>query len=189
MIDVTNIKTTSSWGGLPGTFDVEVCYDWLDSYLIITRSGGAKSIPGQTENLIIQSLYNAAISTQHTFEIETRPADDESGYIEYETSNDFAIFGFTNFYVQWSTGNDSWPGTKDKPWKTIQHAANVLNPGEVAIVLPGTQYESVHITNSGEPWGRVITFKAQGNVKVTPISNGKIFFKHFLLFWSFPKIF
>jgi len=174
LLNVTNIETTSIWGGSPGSFSLLVAFDPFDSFLTITRSGGNGSTPGQVENLIIQSLNNAAIGTNHTFDIETRPANDSLDYIEYETSHDFAIFGFDFYYVQWSTGNDSWPGTRNQPWKTIQHAADVLDPGEVVIVLPGTQLEQVVIRSNGNPWGQVISYIAEGNVIVTPNSNGKM---------------
>jgi hypothetical protein len=48
----------------------------------------------------------------------------------------------TNFYVDAIKGNDSDPGTQEKPWKTIQNAdngyPNVPTAGECVNVLPGT---------------------------------------------------
>jgi hypothetical protein len=63
----------------------------------------------------------------------------------------------TIYYVSSTNGNDNNPGTLEEPWRTIQHAADVMLPGETAIVLPG-QYGRVILSNSGEP-GKFITFR------------------------------
>src|SRR3972149_340491 len=34
-------------------------------------------------------------------------------------------------------GDDANPGTLDQPWSTIQHAADILNPGETVFVRAG----------------------------------------------------
>ncbi len=41
-------------------------------------------------------------------------------------------------------GNDANPGTPDRPWKTLAHAAKTLEPGEAAIVHAGT-YPAVRL--------------------------------------------
>lgn len=173
--DVTTVTGLSSWGGDPGAFTAIIPFDPLDELLKIYRNNdGNPSTDGMTENLLIKSIFNAAIGTNHRFHLATRRSNSDIYYIEFERSNDFRITGFSNFYVQWShpSASDSNPGTRNLPWKTIQHAANVLEPGEVVTVLPGTQYESVTIQTDGKQWGQVITYKAEGNVIVTPNSNG-----------------
>jgi hypothetical protein len=54
----------------------------------------------------------------------------------------------STFYVS-TNGNDAAPGSHDKPWKTIQHAADTLEPGETALVRGGTYLENVRITRDG----------------------------------------
>jgi Right handed beta helix region len=54
------------------------------------------------------------------------------------------------FFVA-TTGSDTAPGTIDQPWKTIQHAANTLAPGQTALVRDGTYTETVRITHDGAP--------------------------------------
>jgi hypothetical protein len=54
----------------------------------------------------------------------------------------------STFYVS-TNGNDAAPGSHDKPWKTIQHAADTLEPGETALVRGGTYFEDVRITRDG----------------------------------------
>jgi hypothetical protein len=54
--------------------------------------------------------------------------------------------------------NDGNPGTETQPWRTIQHAADVAQPGDTIIVYPGS-YERVAIQHGGTP-GSFVTFKA-----------------------------
>jgi hypothetical protein len=61
------------------------------------------------------------------------------------------------YYVRESNGSDKNPGSSSAPWKTIQHAADVAQPGDTVLVYPG-QYDRVQIKRSGAP-GKYITFK------------------------------
>jgi parallel beta-helix repeat protein len=61
------------------------------------------------------------------------------------------------FYVD-PAGNDDASGEAAEPWRTIQHAANHLAPGDTVIVLAGTYVESVFITISGTA-GSPITYQ------------------------------
>ncbi len=56
------------------------------------------------------------------------------------------------FYVA-PNGSDSNPGTKDKPWATLQHAAETLTAGQTVYVRDGTYQltERVEPKNSGTP--------------------------------------
>ena len=69
----------------------------------------------------------------------------------------------TNYYVA-TTGNDSHAGTSISPFLTIQHAADVVNPGDSVIVKDGvystTQDIGISIMTSGTS-GSPITFKAE----------------------------
>jgi hypothetical protein len=58
-----------------------------------------------------------------------------------------------------TTGNDNNPGTMDAPWKTIQKAANSVQPGDVVCVRGGTYNERVTINVSGTA-GAYITFQS-----------------------------
>ncbi|MDD5067614.1 MAG: right-handed parallel beta-helix repeat-containing protein, partial [bacterium] len=170
--NATNAEGLSSWGGVPGTFNVIYSFDPFDAYLnIIRMNDGNASTAGDTENILIRSFYNAAIGSNHCFLLRTKSSNRAPYYLEDERSNDFLITGFSNFFVQWSTGNDANPGTRTQPWKTVQFAADKLKPGQVVTVLPGIQYEQVLIRTNGRPWGQVITYRAEGDVTVTPVSN------------------
>jgi hypothetical protein len=69
------------------------------------------------------------------------------------------------YYVS-TSGNDSWNGTIDYPWRTIQHAANTVGAGDTVYVEGGTYNEQVNITTSGSP-GKYITFAAYSGQSAT----------------------
>ncbi|MDD5371457.1 MAG: right-handed parallel beta-helix repeat-containing protein [Anaerolineaceae bacterium] len=53
-----------------------------------------------------------------------------------------------NYFVS-TTGSDLNPGTYNKPWRTIQKAANSLTAGDTVKILPGTYYAKFSPVNSG----------------------------------------
>lgn len=57
----------------------------------------------------------------------------------------------TNYFVEPVSGNDSNPGTFADPWKTLQHAATLADPGDNIIAMPGEYREQVQTFNSGAP--------------------------------------
>lgn len=63
------------------------------------------------------------------------------------------------FYVA-KNGNDANTGTIDKPWLTVQKAANNAEPGDIIYVRDGIYSEFVTIKNSGLKGKGFITFKA-----------------------------
>jgi len=54
---------------------------------------------------------------------------------------------------------DTNPGTEEKPWKTVQHAADAVKPGDIVCVLAGKYAERVKVKTSGAK-GQPITFQA-----------------------------
>ena len=62
------------------------------------------------------------------------------------------------YYVS-PQGADSAPGTLDRPFRTLQKAAGVLQPGDTCCVRAGTYRESVALTRSGTE-GKPIRFAA-----------------------------
>ena len=65
-------------------------------------------------------------------------------------------------YFVATNGNNFNPGTKEKPWRTIQKAADSVHPGDVVCVREGTYIPDEN--KSGElnrPYGRII-FKKSG---------------------------
>ena len=67
------------------------------------------------------------------------------------------------YYIDAVNGLDSNPGSSNQPFKTIQEAANIVSPGDVVTILPGTYAERVQVKRSGSP-NKAILFQAQGDV-------------------------
>jgi len=68
------------------------------------------------------------------------------------------------------TGKDSNPGGLIRPWRTLQHAADVAAPGTVVVVRPG-RYAGFQVARSGLP-GRPIVFRGQPGALVVSPSRG-----------------
>ena len=49
------------------------------------------------------------------------------------------------------TGSDQNPGAAEAPFRTVQHAVNVLQPGDVLIIRPGIYREAIVIERGGSP--------------------------------------
>ena len=94
-----------------------------------------------------------------------------------------AIPAQTTYYVA-PGGSDSNPGTEAQPWATIQHAADVLQPGDTVYVRAGTYTEDVEIHVSGSATGGYITFRnypgetpiLDGSGLTVPASNSGLFY-------------
>jgi hypothetical protein len=80
-----------------------------------------------------------------------------SGLTILAVSPTIAASGAT-YYVA-PDGDDSNPGTIDRPWRTIQKAANTLVAGDTVYVRGGTYSEQVNFTRSGST-SSPITFEA-----------------------------
>ena len=63
-------------------------------------------------------------------------------------TNSQAELNASQFYVA-TNGNDSNPGTIDRPWLTIQKAASTAQAGTTVNIRGGTYHESVSFANSG----------------------------------------
>ena len=71
-----------------------------------------------------------------------------------------AAFSQTNssFYVA-TDGNDSNPGTRVAPWRTIQHAADTARAGSTVYVRGGIYEELVNVKSSGNASDGFISFR------------------------------
>jgi hypothetical protein len=92
------------------------------------------------------------------------------------------------FYVA-TNGSDSNPGTRQRPWKTIQRALNVLRPGQRALVRRGTYVQDHVVERSGTraapitiasaPGERVVLRAAETSGDTYPlrVASGAAFFR------------
>jgi len=77
----------------------------------------------------------------------------------------------TAYYVDAINGDDLNPGTSAAfPWGTIQHAADVAQPGDTVYVEEGTYNERIYFTNSGTSENN-ITFRSSPR-RVATVNGG-----------------
>lgn len=69
------------------------------------------------------------------------------------------------YVVSVREGDDGSPGTRDRPFRTMQRAADVMVAGDICIVRAGTYRETVKVKRSGEP-GKPIRFQAAAGATV-----------------------
>ena len=66
----------------------------------------------------------------------------------------------TSLYVS-THGSDSNPGTKEKPFLTVQHAADMAKPGDTVNIRGGKYCERLAVTSSGNAIQGFITFRSE----------------------------
>jgi hypothetical protein len=69
------------------------------------------------------------------------------------------------FHVS-ASGLDTNPGTAAAPWKTLQYAANTVNPGDTVNVAAGN-YAGFNLTRSGTAAARITFAGVPGQTKIT----------------------
>jgi len=67
-------------------------------------------------------------------------------------------------------GNDSWPGTEQQPFRTIQRGVNAVVAGDTLLIKNGTYVEEVDVSRSGTA-SAPITIKAYPDHK--PVIDGR----------------
>ncbi|HUV68022.1 MAG TPA: right-handed parallel beta-helix repeat-containing protein [Terracidiphilus sp.] len=72
------------------------------------------------------------------------------------------------YYVdgQAKNADDNGPGTKERPFKTINHAAQVLQPGERVVIGEGVYREAIHPARGGTSADAMISYEAAPGAKV-----------------------
>ena len=70
------------------------------------------------------------------------------------------------YYVNGTTGNDDNPGTQAQPFKTINKAAQVLEPGERVLIASGTYRESIDPARGGSGPDKLISYEAAPGASV-----------------------
>jgi parallel beta-helix repeat protein len=79
-----------------------------------------------------------------------------------------SVPAFPTTYVVDPAGDDVNRGDVTAPWRTIQHAASTMSPGDTVTIHPGTYRESVNVSRGGAS-NSPITFTADpGAVLVSP---------------------
>jgi len=70
-------------------------------------------------------------------------------------------------------GDDGADGSAEHPWRTIQHAADSVQPGDTVMVGEGTYHEEVTLARSGEA-NRAVGFRAKAGETVTLDGGGEL---------------
>lgn len=70
------------------------------------------------------------------------------------------------YYVNGAIGNDDNSGTQDRPFKTINKAALVLQPGERVVIASGVYREAVHPAQGGTGPDKLISHEAAPGANV-----------------------
>lgn len=68
--------------------------------------------------------------------------------------------------VQAKNADDNGPGTKDRPFKTINHAAQVLQPGERVVIAEGVYREFIQPARGGTGPDSMISYEAAPGARV-----------------------
>ncbi|MDP2949182.1 MAG: right-handed parallel beta-helix repeat-containing protein [Chloroflexota bacterium] len=116
--------------------------------------------------LIVAAIGSAACGDGGEPALVTPGGPDGSG-----TAAATSSVGGRTFYVA-SDGDDAAEGSAERPWRTIQHAADVAVAGDTVVVRQGTYQERVTLARSGEE-GKPITFRASPGEKVTLDGGGE----------------
>ncbi len=126
---VTNVSTTSRWGGTPGGFN----FSPSGQSLTITRDDtGTSSTSGETENLIVSCISNITAGTDFQLVMETRTASDE--VIEKLISNDFAIGSpLINIKKECTVSRSGIP-SQPIPGSTLKYTVFCSNIGVAALL-------------------------------------------------------
>jgi len=83
------------------------------------------------------------------------------------------VVSATHTYYVAATGNNSNPGTKDAPFKSINHGLSKILPGDTLLVRGATYHEKVSFPKSGTPGNYIVLGAYPGEVPVidgTPLS-------------------
>ena len=112
---------------------------------------------------LVGSIFSLTPGTEYEVQVTLTPKEGaavvRSGSVRTRSEHFPSARGHT-YYVS-PEGDDEAEGSREHPFKTIQHAAEQVEPGDVVAVLPGTYREQVVIGRSGRP-DAYITFRPEG---------------------------
>ena len=128
--------------------------DWHDGHPL-TRNGHTKTFPdtGRFAGSLFGLEPDRPLEVRVTFEDPDGLAEGASATLTAasRTRSDTFPTGSGKTYVVAPDGDDASPGTREKPFATIQHAVDLVEPGDTIYLKDGTYRESVTVTRSGRP--------------------------------------
>lgn len=105
----------------------------------------------------------AAPTTSNAASADSR-LPDGTDYVSWEKPLTFS----KTYYVDNNSGNadDRGPGNRERPFRTINKAAQVLQPGERVVIASGTYRECVRPARGGTDPAHMISYEAAPGAKV-----------------------
>ena len=70
------------------------------------------------------------------------------------------------YFVDPAQGDDANDGSREKPWKSLQHGARHLKPGDTLYLRGGIYYEKVYLTRSGTQESPIVIAAYPGELPV-----------------------
>jgi hypothetical protein len=131
----------------------------MDRRRFLQYAAGAGAVVGLGGSALGQLKHGVAVDAAQP---KTASADsrlpDGTEYVSWEQPLTF----FKTYYVDNNSAraNDGGPGTRERPFRTINQAAQVLQPGERVVIASGTYRECVHPVRGGTGPTQMISYEA-----------------------------
>jgi len=158
--------------------------EWREGHPL-SRTGPSKSYKGgRFAGSVFYLEPDEPLEVRVTFDDPDGLADEAAPCLTARTrtrSGKFPSGGGKTYYVS-PQGDDANSGTREKPFRTIQHAVDLVEPGDSVYLKDGTYRESVRIRKSGRA-GACILLRPDPEDMAPPmhisLTDGPGFFKHF----------
>jgi len=93
----------------------------------------------------------------------------------------FSLPAFGTVFFVSTNGNDSYTGTEQQPWRTIQKAAETMTAGDSVLIRAGIYYENVYTIRDGDDSEGPIVFACYPNegpvIDGTGVTSGSTGFR------------
>lgn len=157
--------------------------DGVPTYDFNHVAGTLTFAPGETEKIVAVQLLSDDLSegdehflfalsnaiTDGTFPVRLGHQSTASMTIDDEDTP--ITLHYTTKFVSGDGSDVTGDGSEANPWKSLQHAADNVGPGDFVIVMPG-KYWGFNLTTDGKPDAR-ITFHALPGVEIDEAFPGQ----------------
>jgi hypothetical protein len=139
----------------------------IDRRRFLQYAAGVGAMAGLGESVFGQPQNNAATATTQPNRNATLADSRLPDGAEYVSWEQPLAFSKTYYVDNNSVGaDDNGPGTRERPFRTINKAAQVLQPGERVVIASGTYRECVRPARGGTDPAHMISYEAAPGAKV-----------------------